>query len=193
MLFCQLEHVLLAHQRLAAGQHIQVNAQLFALRNDLIHILKAEVILVAVLAGPAAHAVHIAGRGGVEQNQPRDVALVLDAVFANHFSAAEEGFVAQIQRGGTCHMGVGLIQHTIDELRPLAVGVGQDLFCILVGLIAVGVAVELLCNIHQLTHRFFTVVLGAGKHHVHHFTKSRTLHLVGQIIKRCIHSFFLPK
>ena len=106
VLFCQLEHVLLAHQRLAAGQHIQIHAQLLALRNDLVHILKAEVVLVAVLACPAAHAVHIAGRGGVEQNQPRDVALVFDAVLADHLSAAEEGFVAQIQRGGTRHMGV---------------------------------------------------------------------------------------
>ena len=189
VLFCQLEHVLLAHQRLAAGQHIQVHAQLLALRNDLVHILKAEVVLVAVLACPAAHAVHIAGRGGVEQNQPGDVALVFDAVLADHLSAAEEGFVAQIQRGGTRHMGVGLV----NEFRPLTVGVGQHLFGVLVGLIAEAAAVELLCSIYQLVHRLFTVLLGAGKRHVHYFTKRSTLHLVSQILKRCIHSFFLPK
>ena len=37
------------------------------------------------------------------------------------------------------------------------------------------------------------VLLGAGKRHVHYFTKRSTLHLVSQIIKRCIHNFFLPK
>ena len=42
-------------------------------------------------------------------------------------SAAEEGFVAQIQRGGTRHMGVGLIQHAVNEFRPLTVGVGHAL------------------------------------------------------------------
>ena len=193
MLFRQLEHVLLAHQRLAAGQHIQVNAQFLALRDDLVHILKAEVVLVAVLTCPAANAVHIAGRGGVEQDQPRDVALVLDAVLADGLGAAEEGFIPQIQRSGARHMGVGLVQPTVDEFRPLAVGVGQHLFGVLVGLIAEAAAVELLCNIYQLAHCFFMVLLGAGKRHVHYFTKRSTLHLVGQILKRCIHSFFLPK
>ena len=193
VLFRQLEHVLLAHQRLAAGQHIQVNAQFLALRDDLVHILKAEVVLVAVLTCPAANAVHIAGRGGVEQDQPGDIALVLDAVLADGLGAAEEGFVAQIQRSGARHMGVGLVQHTVDEFRPLAVGVGQHLFGVLVGLIAEAAAVELLCSIYQLAHCFFTVLLGAGKRHVHYFTKCSTLHLVGQILKRCIHSFFLPK
>ena len=189
VLFRQLEHVLLAHQRLAAGQHIQVHAQLLSLRNDLVHVLKAEVVLVAVLACPAAHAVHIAGRGGVEQDQPGDIALVLDAVLADGLGSAEEGFVAQIQRGGTRHMGVGLIQHAVDKFRPLAVGVGQHLFGVLVGLIAEAAAVELLCSIYQLAHCFFTVLLGVGKRHVHYFTKCSTLHLVGQVLKRCIHNF----
>ena len=173
----------------AAGQHIQVNAQLLSLRNDLVHVLKAEVVLVAVLACPAAHAVHIAGRGGVEQDQPGDIALVLDAVLADGLGSAEEGFVAQIQRGGTRHMGVGLIQHAVDKFRPLAVGVGQHLFGVLVGLIAEAAAVELLCSIYQLAHCFFTVLLGVGKRHVHYFTKCSTLHLVGQVLKRCIHNF----
>ena len=101
----QLEDISLTHQRLAAGQHVQVHAQLLALGNDLVHILKAEVILVTVFTGPAAHAVHIAGGSGVEQDQPGDVALVLDTVLTDHLSAAEEGFVPQIQRSGARHMG----------------------------------------------------------------------------------------
>jgi len=79
----------------------------------------------------------------------RDVALVLDAVLTDHLSAAEEGFVPQIQRGGTRHMGVGLVQHAVDEFRPLAIGVGQHLFGVLVGLVAEAAAVELLCSIYQ--------------------------------------------
>mgnify|MGYP000382244779 FL=1 len=127
MLLGQLEDISLTHQRLAAGQHVQVHAQLLALGNDLVHILKAEVILVTVFTGPAAHAVHIAGGSGIEQDQPGDVALILHAVLADGLGAAEESLVAQIQRHSAGHVGVGLIQHTVDELGPLAVGVGQGL------------------------------------------------------------------
>ena len=70
VLLRQLEDISLTHQRLAAGQHVQVHAQLLALGNNLVHILKVEVILVTVFTGPAAHAVHIAGGSGVEQDQP---------------------------------------------------------------------------------------------------------------------------
>ena len=191
MLFGQLQDVGLADQRLAAGEHVEVHAQLLALRDDLVHIVEAQVVLVAVLAGPAAHAVHVAGGGGVEQDQPGDVALVLDAVLADGLGAAEEGFVPQIQRSGARHMGVGLVQHAVDELRPLAIGVGQHLFGVLVGLIAEAAAVELLCNIYQLAHCFFMVVVDVGQHDIRRLAQCGALHLMSQRIKCGIHSNFL--
>ena len=192
MLLGQLEDISLTHQRLAAGQHVQVHAQLLALGNDLVHILKAEVVLVAILACPAAHAVHIAGGSGVEQDQPGDVALVLHTVLADGLGAAEESLVAQIQRHGAGHIGVGLIQHTVDELGPLAVGVGQGLSGVFVGFSAERTAIELLCNIHQLSHGFLTVFIGMRKHHVHHFTNGSTLHFMSQALNRSIHYPFPP-
>ena len=192
MLLGQLEDISLTHQRLAAGQHVQVHAQLLALGNDLVHILKAEVILVTVFTGPAAHAVHIAGGSGVEQDQPGDVALILHAVLADGLGAAEESLVAQIQRHGAGHIGVGLIQHTVDELGPLAVGVGQGLSGVFVGFSAERTAIELLCNIHQLSHGFLTVFIGMRKHHVCHFANGSALHFMSQVLNRSIHYPFPP-
>ena len=144
VLLGQLEDISLAHQRLTAGEHVQINAQLLALGDDLIHIVKAQVVLVAVLTGPAAHAVHIAGRGGVKQDQPGNVALIFDTILADGLGAAEEGLIAQVQGRGAGHVGVQLVQHTVDELRPLAVGVGQGLLGVCVSILAEGIAVELL-------------------------------------------------
>ena len=144
VLLGQLEDIGLAHQRLTTGEHVQINAQFLALGDDLIHIVKAQVVLVAILTGPAAHAVHIAGRGGVEQDQPGNVALIFDTILADGLGTAEEGLIAQVQGRGAGHVGVQLVQHTVDELRPLAVGVGQGLLGVCVGLLAEGIAVELL-------------------------------------------------
>ena len=189
VLFGQLQDVLLAHQRLAAGEHIQVHAQLLALGDDLVHVLKAQVVLVAVLAGPAAHAVHIAGGGRVKQDQPRDVALVFDTVFPDGLGAPEKSLVAQVQGSSTGHMGVGLVQHAVDELGPLAVGVRQDILGLLVGFLAEGVAVELLRQVHYLADGLFPVIFHVREQHVHHLTDGSTLHFMGQTCKRSIHNF----
>ena len=193
VLFGQLQDVLLAHQRLAAGQHVQVHAQLLALSDDLVHILKAEVVLVAVLTGPAAHAVHVAGRGGVKQDQPGNVALVLHAVLADGLGAPEESLIAQVQGHGAGNIGVGLVQHTVDQLGPLAVRVAQGLFGALVSLIAEGASVKLLCQIHDLTHGLFRILICMRKHHVHHLANGGALHLMGQILKRSVHKSFSSK
>ena len=76
MLFAQGDQVLFAHERLAAGVDVHVDAHLLALRDDRVDLLEGQVQLVAVLRGPAAGAVQVAGRGRVEQDGPRDVAVV---------------------------------------------------------------------------------------------------------------------
>ena len=181
MLLGQFQDILLAHQRFAAGPHVQVHTQLFAFRDDLIHILKAEVVLVAVLAGPAAHAMHVAGRGGVEQDQPGNVALVLYAVLADHLGASEESFVAQIQRRGAGHVVVQLVQCAVDEPRPFAGRIGQGLFGVLIGLVAECAAVELFGQIHQLANGLFGVFICTGKYHVHHLADGSALHFMRQV------------
>ena len=193
MLLGQLEDIRLADQRLAARQHIEVDAQLLALSDDLIHICKAEVVLVAVLPGPAAHAVHVAGRGGVKQDQPGDVALVLDAVLPDGLGAPEKRLVPQVESRGAGHVGVGLVQHAVDELGPLAVRVAQHQTSMVIGLLAEAVAIELLCKIDHLNHGFLAVFIGMGKRHIDQLSRCGALHLMGQGIKcRVAHNLFPP-
>lgn len=73
----QLEQIVLAAHRLAAGAHIPVDAQLFTLGNQLVHFLIGQVQAVAVLGSPAALAMQVAGGGGVKQQDPRHVAIIL--------------------------------------------------------------------------------------------------------------------
>lgn len=77
MLGSQLEQIVLAAHRLAAGAHIPVDAQLFTLGNQLVHFLIGQVQAVAVLGSPAALAMQVAGGGGVKQQDPRHVAIIL--------------------------------------------------------------------------------------------------------------------
>ena len=192
VLLGQLQDVGLADQRLAPGEHVEVHAQLLALRDDLVHIVKAQVVLVAVLAGPAAHAVHVAGGGGVEQDQPGDVALVLDAVLADGLGATEEGLVTQVQGRGAGHIGVQLVQHAVDEPGPLAVRVRESLAGMSIRFLTEGIAIEGLGDIHQLGHGLFAVLVDVGQHDIRRLAQCGALHLMSQRIKCGIHSNFLP-
>ena len=72
-----LDEVMLAHERLAARVDVHVGAELLALCHDRVDVLERQVLLVAVLRGPAAGAVQVAGARGVQQDRPGDVSLVL--------------------------------------------------------------------------------------------------------------------
>ena len=191
VLLRQTKDVRLPHQRLAAGEHIEVDAQRLAFGDDLVHILKAEVVLVAVLARPAAHTVHIAGRSGVEEDEPRDVAAVLDPVLPDGLGAPEECLIAEVEGRGAGHIGVCLAEHTVDELRPLAVRVSQHGAGVFVGLLAEGIAVKLLCHVHHLGDRLLTVLVDMGQCDIHHRPDSSTLHLVAQRIQCGTHNVSL--
>ena len=75
VLVAQGNQVILAHHGLAAGVDIDVNAQILALGDDIVDLVKGQVELVAVLRRPAAHAVEVAGGGGVQQNGPGTLQL----------------------------------------------------------------------------------------------------------------------
>ena len=59
----------LPQQRFAAGEEAGVGAQLFGLRQHPVHLLVGQALLMAVLCGPAAGAVHVAGGGGIHQDE----------------------------------------------------------------------------------------------------------------------------
>ena len=71
------DDVLFAHQRLAAGVDEHADAELLGLHDDGIQRVKVHVELVAVLGCPAAGAMEVAGAGGVHQDGPGHVAVVL--------------------------------------------------------------------------------------------------------------------
>ena len=76
VLFAQLDDVGFAHQRLAACVYVHIYTHIFALADDVVDLIKAKIQLVAIFRRPAAGAVQIAGRGGVQQDRPGDVAVV---------------------------------------------------------------------------------------------------------------------
>ena len=79
MLAAQSDDVILAYERFSACVAVDVHSELFALADDGIDVLECQVEFVAVIGGPAAQAMQVAGAGGVEQNGPGDVAPILGA------------------------------------------------------------------------------------------------------------------
>ena len=121
----QLEQILLAAGRLTAGAHVPVDAQRLALGDDAVHILKAEVQAVAVLGSPAALAVQVAGRGRVEQQNPRHIAVVLLAQLHDIVVTGEHTLIHKVQGVHLQDMGVDLVDCPVGIPHPLAVGVGH--------------------------------------------------------------------
>ena len=80
MFFANSDQVVLADERLAAGIDVDVRAELFALRDDRVDVIEGQILLIAILGGPAARAMQVAGTCGVEQDCPRNIALVFLAV-----------------------------------------------------------------------------------------------------------------
>ena len=115
----ELDDVALTHERLAAGEHVQVAAELGALGDQAVHVLVGKVQAVAVVGGPAAHAVLVAGARRVEEDDPRNVALLLLGVGGGVAQAAEGRLVAAVQDGGLEHVVVGVVDDVPEELLPL--------------------------------------------------------------------------
>ena len=127
MLFDQTEQILFADHGLAARHQIKVNAQFFTFRYDFVHVFERQVVFVAVGTGPAADAVHVASRCRIEQDQPRNVAVIFFTVFTDHLGAAKEGFVTKVQKRHLCEIRIDLIDRPVDELHPAVVRIGNVL------------------------------------------------------------------
>ena len=123
VLLGEAQNVLLAHQGLAAGHHVEVAAKLGALRDDLVALLVREVLPLLVVGRPAANAVLVAGAGGVEDDDPGHVALVLVGVGRGVAQAAEGSLVATVENDGLEHVRVSLVDDAPEELLPLGSGV----------------------------------------------------------------------
>ena len=80
MCLAQLDEVVLAHQGLAARINEYVRSQGFALFDDRVDVVVAQVELMAVFRSSATRAMQVARACGIEQNRPRNVALVFVAI-----------------------------------------------------------------------------------------------------------------
>ena len=76
MRFAQVDEVVLADERLAAGVDVDVGSQLDALVDDGVDFLVGEVLLVTVFCCPASGAAQVAGARRIEQDGPGDVAAI---------------------------------------------------------------------------------------------------------------------
>ena len=120
------QNVRLAHQGLAAGKHVEVAAQLRALGHQAVHVLIREVKLVAVFCCPTAFAMLVAGARRVEEDDPRDVAIILLGHLKGGLEAPKCGLVTAVEYERPQHGGVSLVDYF--EQPPLPLGSGIESF-----------------------------------------------------------------
>ncbi len=187
------EDIVHADGRLAAGHHVQIYAELLALGDDLVHILEGKVCLVAVGAGPAADAVHVAGHGGIEEDQPRDVAAVLLTVCTDGLGAAKECLIAEVQEQHLRIVRIGLVDDAVDVLEPAVVGILDGSADSVELLSACSLSIELPCKINNLKIGLGAVVrvLDGFKKSVDQNGHRLTLCRMGQILNFSCHNFLL--
>ncbi len=127
VLLAQANEILLPHHRLAAGVNVQIYAQLLALLNDIVDLVKGQVQLVAVLGGPAAGTVQVTGRGGVQQNGPGAVAAIFFPYLLLALPAHQVGVDKEVDENGFQHLVVHVFCHVHNQLIPVAGGVVDHL------------------------------------------------------------------
>ena len=189
---CQAEDVRLAHERFAAGEEAGVGAELCALGQHAVHLLKGEVLLVAVLRRPAARAAHIAGARRVHEDDPRDVAVILFGVCPRLLEAAEAALIGSGRQEGPEKVGVALAQQALGVVCPFAVGGVCDLVQHLEGLRRPDAGVDLLDHVDKVVCDGADVLrLAFSDERVEHGLKGLALCCVGDF-SCCVHSVTIP-
>ena len=182
MLLTQRDDVLLAHQGLAAGVNVQIDAKLLALGDDGVDLVKGQIELIAVLRRPAAGAVQVAGRGGVQQDGPGNIAVVFLAQLLLLGPAHQVGVDKEVGEDRLQHVGIGLGPDLLDELIPTGLGIADDLVEHR-ALGRQGVSGKLIDQIHHLVH----VVHGILVQIIEHLGQTVTLDTI-----RNLHNVFFP-
>ena len=160
VLLGKAQDVLLAHQGLAAGHHVEVAAKLGALRDDLVALLVREVLPLLVVSRPAANAVLVARAGGVKDDDPGHVALVLVGVGRGVAQAAEGGLVAAVEHDGLEHVRVGLVDDAPEELLPLGAGIEASLQAARDA--RSGVLEQVACHVDELVEVLLAIITRGG-------------------------------
>ena len=157
MFFANSDQVVLADERLAAGIDVDMRTELFALRNDRVDVFEREILLVAVLSGPAARAMQVAGARGIEQDGPRNVALVLFAVLFLLWPSKQVGVDNEGLKQFGSHLGIKA-EHTHNQVIPIAAALDDIGECLsLYRKYAIGD--QLVHEIHDFVDVFLRVVV----------------------------------
>ena len=123
VLVAQGDQVVPAHHRLPAGIDVDVHSQLLTLGDDAVNLVKAQVQLVAVFRRPTAGAVQVAGRGGIQQNGPGDVAAVFRPGLLLFLPSDQVAVQNEIFKKGPTYPIVDVCPHALDEPVPVVVGI----------------------------------------------------------------------
>ena len=174
-----LDQVGLAHHGLAAGVNVHIGAQLLALGDDGVDGFQGEVELMAVFRSPATGAVEVAGRGGIQQNGPGHIAVVLGGRLLLKGAALQAGVEDKVLEEGLAHARVQLIDPQ-DQLIPVVLLLDGGAESVALGHIPV-VRGELIHQIHDLGDvalRVFSQVAQSG---VDRGSDGRVFGFVGKI------------
>ena len=161
MLFTELDNILLAHQRFAAGVYVQIDAHLLALADDVVDLVKAQVQLVAILRCPAACTVQIAGGGGIQQDRPGNVAVILVPQFLLFVPADQIGINEEIDCNGGQHLRIHIVDHVAHEriIGIVRIFDSRAHGCPLAGEFALGEFIRPVDQFRQILFRIFIEVL----------------------------------
>ena len=103
-----------------------------------------------ILRRPTASAVHIAGRGGIHQDQPRYIDVVFGGVLLRRLIAPEASLVGHIGQEGFENVGIVLTDQALGVVRPLAIGILRNHAQRFVRLVAPSPLVNLLDHVDEL-------------------------------------------
>ena len=127
MKLAELNKVFLPQKRLAAGEHIEMGAHCDALVDNAVELIKSEALLMAVFRTPAALAFAVARACRVEENDPRNIAVIFFAVCANGLCAVDSRAQSESEHHIHQNIVVNLVYKPERQLTPDVLGVFRAL------------------------------------------------------------------
>ena len=106
VLFAEPDQIRLPYQRLSSSKHVEIDPQLLALSDHVVHFLEGKVQPVPVFRSPASGTVQVAGTGRIHQDQPGDIALMDSPHLSDRPCPVKKCFKAQVERRRPEHMGI---------------------------------------------------------------------------------------
>ena len=127
VLFAKGNQILFTHQRFTAGVDVHIHTHFLALGDNGVNFVEGQVQLVSIFCRPAAGTVQVAGRGGVQQDCPGDIAVVFLSIFLLLGPADDVGVEEEVLKGRLQNTGIGFFQNAHDQLVHIVLGIFQNI------------------------------------------------------------------